>query len=272
MANLTVLNKTIRQLDGLYSLNDLHRASGKAKKHQAALFLRSEQTKELIREIEQSTDLYTAPKAVKTKVGGANPGTWVCKELVYAYAMWISPKFHLMVIRAFDSMFNSTQQQSGNLAGEILAGLLDELVPNEYHAALNRWPKHAKDLVFVSPTDKFTEAATGAKVNWWNPPRSSYGMTELNNLAGAICAIDVAKLAASSPGEALNVLTHAILYCGNSFSPGNQGLYGEERSFANYIAKAALSFMTRDQKETGKIRLSGENSDFLVDIPVRLLA
>ncbi|MFA0317676.1 KilA-N domain-containing protein [Vibrio cyclitrophicus] len=101
MTNLTILSKYIRTLDNLYSLNDLHKASGGHSKHKPVQFLRNQQTQELINEIEQSANSHFA---VNTKRGGSNAGTWVCKELVYSYAMWISPKFHLNVIRAFDSM------------------------------------------------------------------------------------------------------------------------------------------------------------------------
>ncbi|WP_417561224.1 KilA-N domain-containing protein [Marinomonas sp.] len=99
MAHLIISSKDIRTLDGLYFLNDLHKVSGASKKHQPANFLRLETTEELITEIENSSDLRNL---AVNKNQGRSGGTWVCKELVYAYATWISAKFHLHVIRSFD--------------------------------------------------------------------------------------------------------------------------------------------------------------------------
>ncbi len=103
MNTLTVLTSEIRLHDGLYSLNDLHKAAGNARKHQPYLFLRLDTTQALITEI-HSTETCSATKTIN---GGAFRGTYVCRELVYAYAMWISPKFHLAVIRAFDGQHNA---------------------------------------------------------------------------------------------------------------------------------------------------------------------
>jgi hypothetical protein len=96
---LVVASTHVRQMDGLYSLNDLHRAAGAQPKHQPALFMRLYQTRALIEEIANSTDV----QSFRAK-GGRNGGTYVCRELVIAYGMWISAKFHLAVIRAFDAL------------------------------------------------------------------------------------------------------------------------------------------------------------------------
>lgn len=90
--------------DGRYCLHDLHKASGGAEKHQPAFFIRNKQTKDLIAEIESEKHSANLQSAVKTINGGNGRGTYVVKELVYSYAMWISAKFHLQVIRAYDSM------------------------------------------------------------------------------------------------------------------------------------------------------------------------
>ncbi|MGY4674221.1 P22AR C-terminal domain-containing protein [Ursidibacter arcticus] len=99
---LTILTNKIRTLDNLYSLNDLHFASGNDPKHRPSLFIRLETTKELIEEISKevrSTDLI-----FKTLRGRNIQGTYACEELALAYATWISPKFHLVVLRAFIAM------------------------------------------------------------------------------------------------------------------------------------------------------------------------
>lgn len=98
--SITIANIDIQQDGkGRYCLNDLHRAAGALQKHKPANFLRIDGTKALIAEINQCSDVSSA----YINVGGASPGTFVSKELVYAYAMWISAAFHLRVIRAYDS-------------------------------------------------------------------------------------------------------------------------------------------------------------------------
>nr|DAS96516.1 MAG TPA: KilA-N domain [Caudoviricetes sp.] len=79
---------------GRFCLNDLHQASGGESRHRPAYWLSNQQTQELIGEISKD-----GIPSILTKQG---LGTFVSKELVYSYAMWISPKFHLHVIRTFD--------------------------------------------------------------------------------------------------------------------------------------------------------------------------
>lgn len=105
MSNLAILNTSIRSYENLFSLNDLHQASGNLTKHKPAFFLRIDMTKDLIAEIEKET-----PNALKV-IRGAQGGTYACEELMLAYAMWISPKFHLIVLRAFLAMHRNQPQQ-----------------------------------------------------------------------------------------------------------------------------------------------------------------
>jgi hypothetical protein len=112
MDYLTTLSKKIRIQDGLFSLNDLHKASGSEKRHEPNRFIRIDKTKGLIAEIERCPNVGIGLRAVR---GGSNQGTWVCKELVYAYATWISAEFYLRVIRIFDQ-----QQQTNSSQVEIV--------------------------------------------------------------------------------------------------------------------------------------------------------
>ncbi|OQX16170.1 MAG: hypothetical protein BWK73_04720 [Thiothrix lacustris] len=103
MPPLSVCDTSISIRNNLYSLNDLHRAAGTDRKFQPSNFLRAEQAQSLISEIDKSSDVRISHEVIR----GANGGTFVCRELVYAYAMWISPKFNLAVIRAFDHLATS---------------------------------------------------------------------------------------------------------------------------------------------------------------------
>ena len=98
--------------NGRYSLNDLHEAvvlDGFNKRtKEPAKFFATPGVKELVE--------FLLEESVTQNLGNTSPintvssgkyedrGTFVVKELVYAYAMWVSPKFHLHVIRVFDAV------------------------------------------------------------------------------------------------------------------------------------------------------------------------
>lgn len=97
--------------EGRYCLNDLHRAAVidgcNERTKEPGKFMSSPMTVDLIRELQTTQipgDLLTPAFEPLVTVTGRLGGTYVCKELVYAYAMWCSAKFHLQVIRTFDAV------------------------------------------------------------------------------------------------------------------------------------------------------------------------
>ena len=63
--SIVIANSTIRQQDGLYCLNDLHRASGGEAKSQPSYFLRTQQTQDLINKINHSANMQSAVRVMK---------------------------------------------------------------------------------------------------------------------------------------------------------------------------------------------------------------
>jgi hypothetical protein len=105
---LRIADTAIRiDAEGRFCLNDLHRAAGGEKRHQPSDWLRWGATCDLIAELSipgNPGDKQNQPVAVRAGAPQTGGGTFACKELVYAYAMWISSAFSLKVIRAYDEL------------------------------------------------------------------------------------------------------------------------------------------------------------------------
>lgn len=101
---LTVAGTRVRRdAAGRYCLNDLHRAAGGEPRHRPSRWAENQQTADLATVLEAEAGI----PALVADHGGTTPGTYAAKELVYAYAMWISPAFHLAVIRAYDALLTA---------------------------------------------------------------------------------------------------------------------------------------------------------------------
>lgn len=170
MTWLTIGKSAIRQSGDLFSLNDLHKASGDEQKHRPKYFLGLEQTKELIAEIQKGG--ITPFRAII----GRNGGTYACRELVIAYAAWISAAFHLKVIRVFLATTAPLRTPYTVNPGDTLTGdqaetlrlmvkTLAERLPkaNQATATIRMWSKlkaHFRVSYREIPQSEFTEAVS----------------------------------------------------------------------------------------------------------------
>jgi hypothetical protein len=114
--NIIIANTIIHQdADGNYCLNDLHKAAGNTPKHRPSEWLRGKQTQELVDEISKA-----GIRGLTSIQGGSARGTYGCRELVYAYATWISPAFFLKVIRTYDALVTAPVASQAPALPEII--------------------------------------------------------------------------------------------------------------------------------------------------------
>lgn len=154
--NLIINTHSISQdKNGFFSLNDLHKASGNENRHTPALFLRNQQTQDLIQAIEKSGQVsYHTVKG--NRKDGAKQGTFVCREIVIAYGMWINADFHLAVIRAFDALNTGAVPCLPKLSSEVLPAIRKmgyyKITPSSTpdRVVINQkiFPKQAKNACF----------------------------------------------------------------------------------------------------------------------------
>ncbi|MDR5800660.1 KilA-N domain-containing protein [Caballeronia sp. LZ001] len=150
--NLVITDISVREADGLFCLNDLHRASGGANKDRPSLWLENQQAQKLVAEIEKA-----GIPAIQSKQG---LGTFVCEDLVYAYAMWISAAFHLKVIRAYRERHSVPALP--NFADPVSAARAWADATEREHKARVLAQQQASELEAQKPAVEFVERYTSA--------------------------------------------------------------------------------------------------------------
>jgi phage antirepressor YoqD-like protein len=164
MNELIISNIAIRHdAAGRYCINDLHRAAGGDSSSQPAFWLRNAQTQKLIDAIRNSANSQSSPVVSNE---GRSGGTYVCKELVYSYAMWISPVFHLTVIRAYDALISNAQVA---VATSVFYAQIPKTLPEALRLAADESERAARaeaELALAAPKvaalERLTVAAQGA--------------------------------------------------------------------------------------------------------------
>ena len=144
--------------NGLFCLNDIHRASGGLQKNRPTKWFRLGEVKDTVENLTAGTHgghiapLYATSVSVE-RVGQTSQ-TYAIKELVYLYAMWIDSAFAIELIRAVDALINAksveslvmAQKQAIEATYNQQANSLKLLI-YEQQSALERYANHEPDDV-----------------------------------------------------------------------------------------------------------------------------
>ena len=162
---------------GRYCLNDLHKASGSERKNQPQYFLENKQTQDLVQAL---TDTGIPVSPINVIRGGLEQGTYVVKQVVYAYAMWISAAFNLKVINTFDAVVTQKHIPDLNNPSQLRELLLNYTEQNIQLTAENKTLSNAiENITATEKGVKFQQAckilgikretlATWLRVNGWD--------------------------------------------------------------------------------------------------------
>lgn len=138
MKELTLFNARIKVLhDGMVSLTDMWKASGKADGNSPYHYLRNKKTIEYMSELDKNHE------SVVFKSKGVNGGTFAGKYLAYDYASWLSPSFKYGAYKVLDGYFNGELISTASVMAEL--NMLDHVINEEKRmvstcaSIMNRW-------------------------------------------------------------------------------------------------------------------------------------
>lgn len=183
---LTIFDVDVRRdADGRFCLNDLHRASGGEKKHGASYWLANQQTKDLIA-------LLGTTGIPVVSVEGRKGGTFVAKQLVYAYAMWVSPDFNLQVIDAYDALATGAldeairlaRRQQDRQAARLEAPALTDAVVHARKVA----GKEVEHYHFSNEFDLINRVALGMSAKQY---RAAHGLAADDSIRDTLTALEI---------------------------------------------------------------------------------
>lgn len=183
--SLIVSNKTIRQdAEGRFRLNDLHKAAGGENKHRPSIWVSNQQTQDLIDEI----NLKAVIPALDSVQGGSHAGTYVCKELVYAYAMWISPRFHLQVIQAYDAIVRGQLEEAARIASRDRAKMESPILNESIKVARVKAGKPVSHYLFSNEYDMINKITLGLTAKGY---RERHGLEKSNPIRDHLTACEI---------------------------------------------------------------------------------
>lgn len=177
--------------DGRYRINDLHKAAGGLNKDKPSYWLENQQTIEMIALLSNGG----IPPLDVVK-GGVASGTYVCKELVYAYAMWISPAFNLRVIQAFDALAHGQIEEAQRIATrsqyrrdtkQLSAPMRDALRDVRAVAGKETEARH-----YINEFDMINRIVLGMPAKQY---KMEHGLTENANLRDTLTSAELAAIA-----------------------------------------------------------------------------